>query len=439
MSQSAVPCRFLAHRPQLSRRVDIVTAAALLPGQDDAAVLALVDDDDALREEIAGYLRSHGFVVVDAPDIVGLEGLLARHTVQLIILDLMLPGEDGLTACKRLSRRGGPPILMLSAMADDVDRILGLELGADDYLGKPVNPRELLARVRAMLRRRPLPDVTLQQGYQFVGFRLELARRRLTAPDGSTIMLTPGEFSLLTVLLQHPARVLSRDQLLDHARGEGAEVFDRAIDVQISRLRRKLQGATGGRDHPHSPRTWLHARRQGDCRSEAAAPPLRTSPSAALAATAACRSPPRCLLLLLAGLLAAQVATVTIALLLPPRRPPAFRLEDIAAALRGGPLPRAGGETLVRTRQTRPPAATGAGWITLERTREDLARRLDAPLSAVQVQFFLAPPFAGSPPIAAAGAAQPRKSPHGRSAAPRPPPDREGSPSAPPYGSLRAS
>ena len=223
-----------------------MTAAALLPGQDDAAVLALVDDDDALREEIAGYLRSHGFMVVDAPDIVGLEGLLARHTVQLIILDLMLPGEDGLTACKRLSRCGGPPILMLSAMADDVDRILGLELGADDYLGKPVNPRELLARVRAMLRRRPLPDVTPQQGYQFAGFRLELARRRLTAPDRSTIMLTPGEFSLLTVLLQHPARVLSRDQLLDHARGEGAEVFDRAIDVQISRLRRKLQGASGG-------------------------------------------------------------------------------------------------------------------------------------------------------------------------------------------------
>ena len=227
-------------------QVDAVTAIAPPTGQDEAAVLALVDDDEALRAEIAAYLRSHGFVVLDAPDIKGLEGHLAREPVQLIILDLMLPGEDGLTACKRLSRRGGPPILMLSAMADDVDRILGLELGADDYLGKPVNPRELLARVRAMLRRRPMPDAAPQQGYHFAGFRLELARRRLTAPDGSTIMLTPGEFSLLTVLLQNPARVLSRDQLLDHARGEEAEVFDRAIDVQISRLRRKLQTAADG-------------------------------------------------------------------------------------------------------------------------------------------------------------------------------------------------
>ena len=218
--------------------------AAAPPLLDEAAVLALVDDDEALRGEIAQYLRAHGFVVVDAPDVAGLEALLARHPVQLIILDLMLPGEDGLAACKRLSRRNGPPILMLSAMADDVDRILGLELGADDYLGKPVNPRELLARVRAMLRRRPLPDVAAQQGYVFAGFRLDLARRRLTAPDQSTIMLTPGEFSLLTVLLQNPGRVLSRDQLLDHARGEGAEVFDRAIDVQVSRLRRKLQGAS---------------------------------------------------------------------------------------------------------------------------------------------------------------------------------------------------
>lgn len=226
--------------------MDVVTAAALLPEQDEGAVLALVDDDDALRGEICGYLRSHGFVVVDASDIAGLEDLLARHPVQLIILDLMLPGEDGLSACKRLSHRGGPPILMLSAMADDVDRILGLELGADDYLGKPVNPRELLARVRAMLRRRLAPDATPHQGYQFAGFRLDLVRRRLTAPDRSTIMLTPGEFSLLNVLLQHPLRVLSRDELLDYARGEGAEVFDRAIDVQISRLRRKLQSAAGG-------------------------------------------------------------------------------------------------------------------------------------------------------------------------------------------------
>ncbi len=225
---------------------DPLNAAALVSGQDDAAVLALVDDDEALRCEIAEYLRSHGFVVLDAPDVAGLESFLARHPVHLIILDLMLPGEDGLSACKRLSHGKGPPILMLSAMADDVDRILGLELGADDYLGKPVNPRELLARIRAMLRRRSLPDAAPQQGYMFAGFRLELARRRLTAPDRSTIMLTPGEFSLLTALLQNPARVLSRDQLLDHARGEGAEVFDRAIDVQISRLRRKLQGASGG-------------------------------------------------------------------------------------------------------------------------------------------------------------------------------------------------
>jgi two-component system OmpR family response regulator len=220
-----------------------MTAATLPHQPDEATVLALIDDDEGLRGEIAEYLRSHGYVVVDAPDVAGLEALLTRPPVHLIILDVMLPGEDGLSACKRMSRGKGPPILMLSAMADDVDRILGLELGAGDYLVKPVNPRELLARVRAMLRRGLASQVVAQQAFLFGGFRLDLAYRRLTAPDQSIIMLTPGEFSLLTVLLQHPCRVLSREQILEHARGEGAEVFDRAIDVQISRLRRKLHFA----------------------------------------------------------------------------------------------------------------------------------------------------------------------------------------------------
>jgi two-component system OmpR family response regulator len=172
-----------------------------------------------------------------------MEDVLAAEPIDLIILDVMLPGEDGLSICRRLADEGGPAIVMVSAMGEEVDRVLGLELGADDYLPKPCSPRELLARVRAVFRR--LDEVrggAPRKGrtYQFMGFIVDTLRRQLRAPNGTTILLTAGEFSLLSAFLENPQRILSRDQLLEHARGVQIDVFDRAVDVQISRLRRKL-------------------------------------------------------------------------------------------------------------------------------------------------------------------------------------------------------
>jgi two-component system OmpR family response regulator len=161
----------------------------------------------------------------------------------------MLPGEDGLAICRRLAVGEGPPIIMLSAMGEDTDRIVGLELGADDYLAKPCNPRELLARVRAVLRRAEQrgQSATLGAGCEFAGWRLDLVRRELRSPQGVVVNLSSGEFSLLRAFVERPQRVLTRDQLLEFARGPDSDAFDRAIDVQISRLRRKLDDG-GGQD-----------------------------------------------------------------------------------------------------------------------------------------------------------------------------------------------
>ncbi len=208
-----------------------------------ARQILVVDDDTQLREEMAGYLREHGYGVHMAGDAPAMERVLAQTAIDLVILDVMLPGEDGLSICRRLSDDGGPAVVMVSAMGEEVDRILGLELGADDYLPKPCSPRELLARVRAVIRRldeRRSGAPRKGKTYHFLGFALDTLRRQLRAPNGTTILLTGGEFSLLSAFLEHPQRVLSRDQLLEYARGGQTEVFDRAVDVQISRLRRKL-------------------------------------------------------------------------------------------------------------------------------------------------------------------------------------------------------
>jgi two-component system OmpR family response regulator len=158
-------------------------------------------------------------------------------------MDVMMPGEDGLSAARHLSAQGGPAIIMLSALGSDTDRIIGLEVGADDYLPKPCNPRELLARVRAVLRRHSAVRALHPERsdlYEFMGWRLDLTRHDLRDPSGILIELSDGEFSLLRSLVEHPQRVLSRDRLLELAHGRNIEVFDRAIDSQISRLRRKL-------------------------------------------------------------------------------------------------------------------------------------------------------------------------------------------------------
>jgi len=207
----------------------------------------IVDDDSAIRDGLAQVFARAGFGVSTAGDIPGLERALEREGADVIVLDLMLPGEDGLSACRRLSGPGAPPIIMLSALGDDADRIVGLEIGADDYLAKPCNPRELVARVRALLRRsRDRAEVEPMAGeaVRFEGFRLDLARRELSDPDGVVLPLSGGEFRLLRAFLERPQRVLSRDQLLELAFSDG-DVFDRAVDVQVSRLRRKLERPGG--------------------------------------------------------------------------------------------------------------------------------------------------------------------------------------------------
>ena len=214
------------------------------PSASQERQILVVDDDASLREQMVSYLTEHGYRVKGAADAKQMAAIMAEEPVDLIVLDIMLPGEDGLSICRRLAAAPGPSVIMVSALGDEIDRVLGLELGADDYLSKPCSPRELLARVKAVLRRHdespanPNPETA-----RFLGFSLNIPRRQLKAPDGRAIMLTSGEFSLLSVFLDNAGRILSREDLLEMARGNDAEnVFDRAIDVQISRLRRKLSG-----------------------------------------------------------------------------------------------------------------------------------------------------------------------------------------------------
>jgi two-component system, OmpR family, response regulator len=215
------------------------------------ARVLMVDDDPGIRDVVSDFLSRHGYDVETAADAAGMERVLAEGPVDLIVLDVMLPGEDGLAICRRLSKPDGPAIIMLSAMGEETDRIVGLELGADDYLPKPCNPRELLARVRAVLRRRQEPrnpEEGIGAGCEFSGWRLDLVRRELRTPEGVVVNLSSGEFSLLRAFVERPQRVLTRDQLLDFARGPDTEAYDRAIDVQISRLRKKLEDGAGGQE-----------------------------------------------------------------------------------------------------------------------------------------------------------------------------------------------
>ncbi|MCX7143177.1 MAG: two-component system response regulator OmpR [Proteobacteria bacterium] len=206
----------------------------------------VVDDDMRLRDLLNRYLSEQGFGVHVAQDAAAMDRLLAREHFDLIVLGLMMPGEDGLSVCRRLrGAKDAIPIIMLTAKGDDVDRIVGLEMGADDYLPKPFNPRELVARIHAVLRRRaaPVPPGApeIEEGQVSFGpVTVDLATRALTR-DGKSVSLTTGEFALLKVLLAHPRVPLSRDKLMELARGREYEVFDRAIDVQISRLRKLVE------------------------------------------------------------------------------------------------------------------------------------------------------------------------------------------------------
>ena len=208
-------------------------------------MVAVIEDDPGIRDLVTDLLRREGFEVLAYADAASFFRSAPVERLDCLILDVMLPGEDGLSICRTLrAARPRLPILMVSAKGDDVDRIVGLEVGADDYLAKPFNARELLARVRAALRRlRAGSEAAAGEEaaiYRFAGWTLSAGNRSLTAPDGALVNLTGGEFDLLLALVSHPQRVVTRDQLLDWTRGKVATPFDRAVDVQLSRLRRKI-------------------------------------------------------------------------------------------------------------------------------------------------------------------------------------------------------
>ncbi len=203
----------------------------------------LVDDDPEIRALVGDYLQEHGLTVTAVADGRGMRNALGSGPFDIVLLDIMLPGDDGLTLCRELRATRNLPVILLTALAEESDRVVGLEMGADDYLVKPFSTRELLARIRAVLRRsreqlavHVVEDV---RTYRFEGWALYPGRRELADPDGVLVSLTGGEFDLLLAFLRHPQTVLNRDQLLELTKGRNAQPFDRSIDVQLSRLRRK--------------------------------------------------------------------------------------------------------------------------------------------------------------------------------------------------------
>jgi two-component system, OmpR family, response regulator len=206
--------------------------------------ILVVDDHRDVREPLAAYLRKHGMRVSQAADANAARDSLAKQAIDLIVLDIMMPGEDGLSLCRHVREAHDTPVILLTAMADETDRIVGLEVGADDYVVKPFNPRELLARVKNVLRRaNSLPnrrEVTVKR-YAFDQWILDTGRRELTGHDGIAVVLSTAEFRLLVALAERPRLVLTRDQLLDLTSGRSSQLFDRSIDNQISRLRRKVE------------------------------------------------------------------------------------------------------------------------------------------------------------------------------------------------------
>jgi len=221
----------------MEERQDILTAHVLA-----------VDDDPSVRKVISDYLGDNDIRVTALASGREIADVMAREVIDLLVLDWRMPGEDGLEIARRLRAESLVPIIMLTGRKDEADRVMSLELAADDYLTKPFSPRELLARIRALLRRtrdkQTVPDVLQKvRAYRFAGFELNVRLRRLTAPNGGNLRLTNNEFNLLAVFLAAPQRVLSRDQLLSQSRLHNDEVYDRSVDVQVGRLRRKIAAA----------------------------------------------------------------------------------------------------------------------------------------------------------------------------------------------------
>lgn len=227
--------------------------------------ILVVDDHSDIRDAVTRFLQRNGMRATAASDAGDMDRKLAVGHFDLIVLDIMMPGEDGLSACRRLTEDGEIPVIMLTALGEDDDRIAGLDVGADDYLPKPFNPRELLARIKAVLRRceraRTLAGQLAGRAVRFAQWRLDVDRRTLVADDGRQELLTPSEHRLLLVMLERPRVVLSRDQLLDLTAGREAGPFDRTIDNQVSRLRRKIE------TDPLRPRLITTVRNGGYCLS----------------------------------------------------------------------------------------------------------------------------------------------------------------------------
>jgi two-component system OmpR family response regulator len=207
--------------------------------------ILIVDDDAEIRSLVSHYLARHGYAADVAADGAQMRRTLARGHYDLVVLDIMMPGEDGLSLCRSLRERSSLPVILLTALTEETDRVIGLEIGADDYITKPFGPRELLARIRAVLRRASQPLSVHQNDpaevLEFGGRRLWPGRRELRDADDVVVSLTAGEFDLLLTLVRNPGRVLSRDELLDLTKGRSAGPFDRSIDIQMSRLRHKIE------------------------------------------------------------------------------------------------------------------------------------------------------------------------------------------------------
>lgn len=211
---------------------------------DTPTKLLLVDDEASLREPLADYLSRQGFAVQQATDAAKARAALLEYTPDLVLLDIMMPGEDGLSLCRHLIESKDLPVIFLTARGEATDRIVGLEIGADDYVVKPFEPRELIARIRSVLRRagkQGSTTATSEALYEFEGWLLDPLKRRLTDPEGTVVPISSAEFRLLSAFLDHPRQVLDRDRLLDMVQGREAHLFDRAVDNQVSRLRRKME------------------------------------------------------------------------------------------------------------------------------------------------------------------------------------------------------
>ena len=219
--------------------------------------LLLVDDEASIREPLAKYLEKQGFRVTDAANALAARSGLIAYDIDLVLLDIMMPGEDGLSLCRHIAANDGPPVILLTAKSEETDRIVGLEIGADDYVVKPFSPRELVARIKVVLRRMQSGSRISQtdgESYAFAGWTLKTSEQALYDSDGVLVSLSSGEFRMLEALITRAGQVLNRDQLLDLTRGREGGPFDRAIDNQISRLRRKIED--DAKDPQHIKTIW---------------------------------------------------------------------------------------------------------------------------------------------------------------------------------------